>query len=80
VNPIGLNMANHHIEEARDYDYKMIDGEIIPHDIEFRGYDYLLDSIYLDEDKARIQAMRARKNGKRATVKRNGDWWVLYLR
>lgn len=72
-------MANH-IEEARDYDYKMIDGEIIPHDIEFRGYDYHLDSTYLDEDRARIHAMRLRRVGVRACVKAFGDWWSIYTR
>lgn len=69
-----------HIAEARDYDYKMTDGTIIPHDIEFRGYDYYLDSTYLDEDRARIQAMRLRREGVRACVKAFGDWWSIYTR
>ena len=72
-------MANH-IAEARDHDYKMTDGTIIPHVIEFRGYDYYLDTTYLDEDRARISAMQHRRVGNRACVKSFGDWWSIYTR
>lgn len=66
--------------ETDEVHYEMTDGQRIPNTIEFRGYDYYLSHIYLCEDRARIEAMRARRDGDRATVKRNGDWWVLYLR
>ena len=79
-----MTEAIHHIErppsETEDDHWVMTDGQRIQSNIEFRGYDYFCAYIYLCEDRARIEAMRARRYGKRATVKRNGDWWVLYLR
>ena len=69
-----------HIAEVHDDEYEMIDGTIIPHEIEFRGYDYYLDSTYLDEDRARISAMQQRREGIRACVKVFGDWWSIYTR